>query len=132
MELGVDTHFHQLQDGASTRGWVQVGSWRPVEKGLVVNIDVGTLDVGAGAVAPLPLQVVGDDKVEDVVVSGETIQEVEPHEVEEAEVAEGGLHIVVIGLALERGWGLVDVQLGGGNLLGPTAGTEHGDVADML
>ena len=73
------------------------------EEGLAVDIDVGPPDVGAGLVAPSPLQVVGDDEVEDVVVLGDTIRELEPREVEEAMVAEGGLCIVVVGLALERG-----------------------------
>ena len=103
-----------------------------VEEGLVVDIDTGPTDVGEGALATLPLHVVGGDKVEDEVVSGDTIQELEPHEVEEAEVAEGGLRIMVVRPAPMGGWRLVDVELGGGNLLGPAADTDHGGVADLL
>lgn len=103
-----------------------------VEEGFAVDIDAGPPDVGAGAVAPSPLLVVGGDEMENEAVLGDTIRELEPREVEEAEVAEGGLRIVVVGPAPERGWRLVDVELGIGNLLGPAAGADHGGVADLL
>ena len=66
------------------------------EEGLAVDTDADPPEVGVAA-AVLP--VVGGDQIGDEVVPGDTVRELEPREIEEAEVAEGGLRVVVVGPA---------------------------------
>ena len=93
------------------------------EEGLAVDTDADAPEVGVAA-AVLP--VVGGDQIGDEVVPGDTVRELEPREIEEAEVAEGGLRVAVVGPAAERGWRLVDVVLAGVDLPGPAARADHG------
>jgi hypothetical protein len=81
------------------------------EEGLAVDIDAGTRDVAAAL-----LPVVRGDELGDEVRSGESGSVLEPSDVEEAEVAEGGLEVGGVGPAQVIGWRPVDVVLDGAAL----------------